>query len=435
METRETININCSQVSPRLRYVLSFLSEQLGVDFAFNSHAGNGALHYNSKIIEGEACIYDSGLLWEKTVNKKDIPVSAKPGNVQLFPSPSGFDLPFDVFSSIFYMLSRYEEYLPFKPDRYGRFEVSQSLAGRYGFVEEPVADRWIGLFRDYLLLRFPGVKIRKRKFEFVPTMDVDSPWAYLHKGFLRNAAGIWRSVASMDWDELNNRMSVLIGKKKDPFDVYDYVSGLEESFGFHSLYFFLSGDYGGYDVNAAYRKPAFRRLIAEIKKCHRIGIHPSYRSNIEKPLLEKEVNTFAGILGKIPDQSRQHFLFLKMPETYRSLASTGIQHDYSMGFASSVGFRAGTTLPFRFYDLAEEAETNLTIHPFAVMDVSLQQYLKLSPLQAAGKIKQLVQKTAAVNGVFTWLWHNESLSERGVWSGWRKVFEDMIVECKSVTG
>jgi hypothetical protein len=435
MEARETIHIKSPQVSPRLRYVLSFLSVQLGIDFVFSSQFEDRTLHYSSTITEGAVCIYDSGLLWEKSLSRKEIPVSAKPGNVQLFHSPIGFDLPFDVFSAIFYMLSRYEEYLPFKPDRYGRFEASQSLAGRYGFTDEPVVDRWIGLFRTLLLHRFPGLQIREKKFGFVSTIDVDSPWAYLNKGFLRNAAGICRSLISTDWGEVKNRLSVLKRNKKDPFDVYDHLHHIEDEYGFNSVCFFLSGNYGGYDVNAAFGKPAFTRLIADIKGRNPVGIHPSYRSNSDKSLLAKEVSAFADLLGKIPDMSRQHFLVLKMPETYRNLVSAGIKHDYSMGFASSLGFRAGTSLPFRFYDLGKESETNLTIHPFAVMDVTLQQYLKKDPLQAAGIIKQLIHNTAAVDGIFTWLWHNESLSEHGVWKGWRKVFEEMIVECVTLSG
>jgi len=29
-------------------------------------------------------------------------------------------DYPFDIFSAVFYLLSRYEEYLPYKKDMYG---------------------------------------------------------------------------------------------------------------------------------------------------------------------------------------------------------------------------------------------------------------------------------------------------------------------------
>ncbi|HLO57343.1 MAG TPA: polysaccharide deacetylase family protein [Bacteroidales bacterium] len=434
METRETINIKSSQVSPRFRYVLSYLSEQLGIDFTINSDSDR-TLYYSPKTIEDSVCIYDSGLLREKSISKRLIPVSAEPGNVQLFPSPSGFDFPLDIFSAIFYMLSRYEEYLPFEPDPYGRFEVSQGLAGRHGFAEEPVVDRWIKMFRTALVRWFPSIKVPERKFGFVSTIDVDSPWAYLHKGFLRNTAGILRSLTLMDWAEVSNRFSVITGRKKDPYDVYDYINRVEEKNGIRSAYFFLSGDYGGYDVNAAFRKTEFSELVTKIRAHNQVGIHPSYRSNINFNILKSEFKQFGAILRTEPELSRQHFLMLKLPDTYDRLVESGITHDYSMGYASTPGFRAGTSRPFKFYNLKKETETGLVVHPFVVMDVTLQQYLKLDPLQATRKIKQLIQKTAAVNGLFTWLWHNESLSEHGIWKGWRKVFEEMVGECKSVTG
>jgi hypothetical protein len=132
-------------------------------------------------------------------------------------------------------------------------------------------------------------------------------------------------------------------------------------------------------------------------------------------------------VLGQKPIASRQHFVLLTLPDTYRRLLELGIKEDYSMGFASFPGFRAGTSLPFRFYDLREECETGLLIHPFQAMDVTLQQYLRLTPGEATARIEALIRKIKAVRGTFTSLWHNESLSGQGIWKGWREVFERMV--------
>ena len=99
------------------------------------------------------------------------------------------------------------------------------------------------------------------------------------------------------------------------------------------------------------------------------------------------------------------------------------------MGYASLPGFRAGTTLPFRFYDLSHEQETSLLIHPFAMMDVTLQQYAGLAVHEATEQVKRLIGKVRSVQGIFTSLWHNESLSEQSEWKGWRNVFESMVEE------
>ena len=127
--------------------------------------------------------------------------------------------------------------------------------------------------------------------------------------------------------------------------------------------------------------------------------------------------------------RSRQHFLRLDLPFTYRRLIDLGIKEDYSMGFASQVGFRAGTSLSFYFYDLDIEVETTLLIHPFAVMDGTLNEYMELPIDDAQHLVKELIDKVKSVNGTFISLWHNETLSDMNLWKGWRQVYEYMIKE------
>ena len=224
-------------------------------------------------------------------------------------------------------------------------------------------------------------------------------------------------------------KLDVLRGKRPDPFDTYAYIREMENRYGFRSLFFFLYGNYGRYDNNYSLHNVHFRNLLEHLKQERVIGIHPSYKSNSHEHLLKAEADSFTRLLGKKPEISRQHFLILKLPYTYRQLIKLGIQEDYSMGYASDCGFRAGTSMPFRFYDLADECETPLLIHPFAIMDVTLRQYLGLDTAAASHRINQLIEKTRAVHGTFTSLWHNESLSEEGIWRGWRRVFEGMAGE------
>ena len=107
---------------------------------------------------------------------------------------------------------------------------------------------------------------------------------------------------------------------------------------------------------------------------------------------------------------------------------AAGIEEDYSMGYPDHIGFRAGTSTPHRFYDLTEDCITSLIVYPFALMDVSLKNYLFLSPEKAAEEIKKVLDSVKAVKGTFMMIWHNESLSSRGEWKGWRSVFERMLV-------
>jgi hypothetical protein len=134
-------------------------------------------------------------------------------------------------------------------------------------------------------------------------------------------------------------------------------------------------------------------------------------------------------VLNKDISSSRQHFLRIVLPSTYRNLIEQDITDDYSMGYAALPGFRAGICTPFNFYDLDLEIETKLRIHPFAVMDGTLNDYLGLTPADAIDHIKALIKEVKKVDGTFISLWHNESLSDQKRWKGWKRVYEQLIKE------
>ena len=125
--------------------------------------------------------------------------------------------------------------------------------------------------------------------------------------------------------------------------------------------------------------------------------------------------------------KSRQHFLILHLPHTYQKLIDNDILEDYSMGYAAHTGFRAGTCTPYKFFDLDTESATDLTVYPFALMEATLKYYMKLQPEQAIEHISEIVEKVKKVDGTFIGLWHNETLNDVGIWSGWRRVFEHMV--------
>ncbi len=97
------------------------------------------------------------------------------------------------------------------------------------------------------------------------------------------------------------------------------------------------------------------------------------------------------------------------------------------MGYASQLGFRASICTPFNFYDLDSEHETPLKIHPFAVMEATLKYYLKVDPEDAIDHIKPIIDEVKAVDGVFISLWHNETLSNDKLWSGWQGLYEEVV--------
>lgn len=432
---RNEILLLVPAISNRLRYVVRHLEETLKISFRFQTPGEPAPLRSAAVISYGKipvaqsANIWESGLMNETGLNAAVPDVFIQNGQVMMFRSPEGFEMPFDVFSALFFMLSRYEEYRPHKSDIHGRFQAEESLAFRQGFLLEPVVDQWTMMFGHLLLKRFPSLSITTPRYSFLSTLDIDSPWAYLHKGIWRTAGGLFRALQQGNIGEFSRRLNVILGADADPFDVYDWLEEIETRQGFRSFVFLLMAGCGNYDTNQAAGSHAFARLVASLGSTRNLGIHPSYRAARSDQALKKEFKLFGKLTGSAPAISRQHFLRLSLPETYRKLVELGIQTDFSMGYAGQPGFRAGTGRPFMFYDLLLEKETDLQIQPFAVMDVTLRQYLKLGPDEAGRLISALISRCRKSGSMFVSLWHNESISDEGIWKGWRSVFLKMTEE------
>jgi hypothetical protein len=97
------------------------------------------------------------------------------------------------------------------------------------------------------------------------------------------------------------------------------------------------------------------------------------------------------------------------------------------MGYPDIAGFRAGTARPYQWFDLSKNEITNLTIHPFAFMDITLNEYMKLNTSQAIDKIDSLFKEVKKYGGEFSFIWHNETIGNYGIWKGWSEVFEHSV--------
>ncbi len=337
--------------------------------------------------------------------------------------------LPFDLFATIFFHLSRYEEYLSFQADQHERFTYKESWAYQNDCLQVPIVDQLILVLEQLIREKYPQLVFTKRTFCFKPTYDIDMAWAYKHKGLVRTLGGLLKDTFKGNRAKLQEKWQVLVHDQIDPFDTFDLFYELDQQYNMAPIYFFLLGDHGKYDENIDVRQYAFRQLIQHIATNYPIGIHPSYRSNSNVKRLKKEIGRLKNITNQPISKSRQHFLKLHLPTTYRNLLKYNITEDYSMGYAGQIGFRAGTSLPFYWYDLQLETGTELLIHPFQIMDVTLKEYLCLTPEQAKNSISEMIQTIRSVNGTFCSLWHNSSFSTIGGWENWKEVYIHLLEE------
>jgi hypothetical protein len=97
------------------------------------------------------------------------------------------------------------------------------------------------------------------------------------------------------------------------------------------------------------------------------------------------------------------------------------------MAYPATVGFLAGISGSYPFYDLARDHETELLIQPFSIMDTTLQKYMRLSPEEGLQTYRRIIDAVRAVDGTFCCIIHNQNLSEVDGWEGWRNTYEQML--------
>jgi hypothetical protein len=234
------------------------------------------------------------------------------------------------------------------------------------------------------------------------------------------------RDLLKFDKKRLYERHQVLKGELKDPYDTFDYIKSIIAR-GFGVKIFWLLGDFATYDRNVDYENPSHQALIRSFAQLTSVGLHPSYQSNNARSILQKEKKRLEEILGEEVDSGRNHFLKLKIPYTYEQQLKCGFLNDYTLGFADIPGFRAGIARPFQWYNLKKDQCTELSLHPFALMDGTLNEYMKLTPNEAKQKMDALKSEIKQYGGDFIMIWHNETIGNYGKWNGWKDVLEHFL--------
>ena len=425
-------------ITKRSKYVFELIfKNEFGLEYITTSDIQNFKAHQQEKInysllrVGEEIFIKASSLLFEQSIKKINVPIETKHNVPVLFPDDAG-DIDFDIFAAVFYMVSRYEEYLPFIPDEHGRFKASESLAYKNNFLQYPVVNIWLQHLKDILQNKYPSLQCKPSSFKAIVTYDIDIAYAYKGRSLFRMAGATARDVLTLKFTNIFKRMRSLF-YSKDPWDTYAFLQEIILQKKLSSIYFFLLGDYSRYDKNIKYDHPLMKALVNKISAFSDIGIHPSYKSSVtpEKILIEK--SRLEQITNKIITKSRQHYLRFNLPDTYNQILEAGITEDYSMGFTGMPGFRAGTCTPFYFYDLKNEMATGLKIFPISFMEGTFIYYQKLKPKESFEIIFSLINEIDKVDGTFISIWHNDTVSDDGMYKGWKWVHDEMIKKISEI--
>ncbi len=403
-----TIILNCTQLSQRLSYVCQFIwNENLEYNWSFQQSESTGT--FTIKLIDGTELytlpnwgILDGSDISNEICNIYTGKIKSLSKNLEDWKN-------YDIFGIIFFLLSRYEEYVIESRDGHGRFTSDNSVMRKADCLLFPMVDYLLNELKKSLQNNV-AVDLITSDVKLISTIDVDHPWYYKHLKFPF-------SLKHLFW------------KSEDPYDTYEKINQAHHHIGCQPIYFFLTGGRSSYEKINRYDRTAYAELIRRMvmNQDIQVGVHPSYHSATDPDEMAQSIHKFKELSERDPQASRQHYLRLKLPDTYRMLIEHNMKSDYTMGFADHIGFRAGTSRRFQWFDLLKNESTSLRITPLLVMDVTLKNYMKLSPIEARIKLEEMKRTIGQYGGNFTILWHNSSLSKLDDWEGYDEMYFEFI--------
>lgn len=423
----QNITIYIEKDSAAIRYVLSFVFEEVlrcKVTYSLKNNdiffeQNNAHICYGKPLHNNHTCLwfdYDA-FGWEYPTKNL---ISREKITTFLHLHPTE-QFTFDPFLAIFQLLTLSHEKAQAR-DTHGRVKAE----GLYS-LHLPLCDIIINNISKKINSFFPTWRPKKISFTFTPTYDIDMAWKHLNKPFIASFAYFFRHLLALNIPNIREQIQVLLHKKEDSFFCFQHILSYHEGEECSKPIFFIQiGNRDKFDKNTSYKNKKFRDLLRFIAKNSDIGLHPSYHSHLKSDVLAGEKKRLEDIILRPVTSSRQHYLKLDLPKTYDILLKNNIKNDYTMGFAECIGFRAGTAHSFLWFNPTENCVTDLRVHSFQVMDVTLKSYNNFSPETAWHESLQLIKQVERYGGNFCTIWHNSSF-DAVEWNGWDNYYLKLI--------
>ncbi|QAA81586.1 hypothetical protein EI546_07540 [Aequorivita sp. H23M31] len=423
--------IHIDKITPRISYIFKHICLRiLGIDISFSTalepfiaHKGP-KMSYGKKAMGNEIFFQSFGLLEQQGFDTLEISVKKWGDTVGFFPVSNTSALPFDIFAASFYMITRYEEYLPHVKDEMGRFMASESLAFKYGFLNQPVVDIWAYKFKDKLKEAFPGLPFPKKKMIIHPVVAATEPFVFKYKGLLRSALGYANDLFRGKFRNVGERSKVILSLKRDPVDNFKWLINNARHSNFKLTVFFLLGNALNFQEGMNTHRKKFKLLLKYVSDYKEVGLIFSYDVLTDYEKLKSEKRRMEHITNRAVLSSMNAEFLVHLPDIYRNLVELQVKRDFTMVFRDTVGFRAGTCTPFLFYDLDYEVKTPLVIQPATMTS---QAFNKRYSADIEKTVNGFLAEVEKVNGTFTLIFSNSDFTSNEDNKVWRSIFSERL--------
>ncbi|HME11391.1 MAG TPA: polysaccharide deacetylase family protein [Candidatus Acidoferrum sp.] len=327
-----------------------------------------------------------------------------------------------DILLATLFTLCRTEETICSTRDEHLRFPASASLAARHNFLERPIVDEYGAAFEQVLSALRPLWKRARQPLRTKLTHDID-------------LVGIPFSLQATVGHTLKRKNPACTARdilaaasSTEPTDLYlvRKLAQISKSRGLHSAFYWKGSPRTPMDEGYDPFHPKVQRVLRDLQQQDfELGVHPGYDTFHARAELSREADRLREALGVKYPGGRQHYLRWS-PATWLDWEACGLRYDSSVGFADQLGFRAGTSVPYRPWSIAENRELDLIEVPLLLMDCTPVKYMGLPREEGLARIRQVIQRTATAGGVFTMLWHNAPLIDPE-YDGWYEAILDLL--------
>ena len=210
----------------------------------------------------------------------------------------------------------------------------------------------------------------------------------------------------------------------------------LEADCGFKSSLFFFAETvhpWQAYDCNYSFgdrvvfegRRITVGEMMREIAdRGWDVGVHGSVASATEPGVLALQKREVESVTGWPVLTTRQHYLQYDPARTPGIQAEAGLLADGTQGFNDTVGFRAGTSFPYRVWDWSRNCALPLWQVPLHIQDGPLLRAWK-SVDQAMSVCVQFLDRVKRVAGCLGLLFHPAQLARELGFAVYRELLQE----------
>ena len=427
------ILIYCNKNSPRIEYTFNHIFKLiLNKNFSitnskseFIDFSGH-KFSYSNVPISNELFFQSNGLLEEKGLENHEIKIFEWDNIKCFFKVGQKSTIPFDIFSASFFLLSRYEEYMPYTGNKLNQFSHLQSVAYKENFLEIPLIDIWIEKLISVLENKIK-LKCKIDSKNKIASIIISSlhPYKYTNKYPFESFIIWFKNLFKLNLWEVIEHLLVLLKIKIDPWEIDDYIKDLLVDSKNKVFFFFSFSSESFFRDETPKTNENFKKYIKDVHDNFEIGLLPSNNSLKKLKTFELENFNISKLIHIKIDKILLQEGLKKISEDYKNSFSLDYANDFSMGYVDAFGYRASTSSSFFFYDLSNEIKTKLLVTPFVAHHRLID---KISISEVADKIQRFKEIAKRFSGSFSIILNNE-IFENSVRNGKRRLHFISIIK------